>query len=79
MYTAVIIAVTSHKRFKLTEVRAVFASGSRLQLSDCHYYAVFCDGVGMIIIIIIIKCNFLTCYYVVSAFVIEAGKAATFL
>jgi len=53
MYTAVIIAFTNHTRFKLTEVRAVLLSESRLQLSDYNYYAVFCDGVGIIIIIII--------------------------
>ena len=59
MYTAVIIVVTNHKRFKLTEVRVVLVSENRLQLSDYHYYAVFCDRVG---IIIIITCYFLTCY-----------------
>jgi hypothetical protein len=75
MYAAVIIVVISHKRFKLTVVRAVLASESRLQLSDYHYYAVFCDGVG--IIIIIIFC-FLTCCYVVFAFIDEAGNATKF-
>jgi len=71
MYTAEIIAVTSHKRFKLTEVRAVLVSESRLQLSYYHYYAVFCDGVG-----IIITCYFSTCYYVVFVFEVAAGNAA---
>jgi hypothetical protein len=72
MYTAEIIAVTSHKRFKLTAVRDVLVSESRLQLSYYHYYAVFYDGVG----IIIITCNFWTCHYVVSAFKVGAGNAA---
>jgi len=74
MYTAVIIAFTSHMRFKLTEVRAVLVSESRLWLSVYYYYAVFCSGVG-----IIITCNFSACYYVDFAFVVGAGKAATFL